>query len=147
MPVGKLKTGRRGLAGKIRQAIGATPSEDVTIMTPQFERPASWPSVACPPADLEAFEALKTFDRNALLEIGLVPWDDTDDGKNTVWLFPAEWYRAIPAGFVVRVISGRDEVFVPGKTDNDTRFGALAYGIVGALNRKSPLPISGAEKP
>ena len=46
-----------------------------------------------------------------------------------IYLIPGEWYNSIPEGFQITTISGRIETFQKGITDNDTRFGCLAYGI------------------
>lgn len=47
-----------------------------------------------------------------------------------VWLFPSEWYNSIPNGFKLISISGENHLFEKGKTDDDRRFGCLAYGIL-----------------
>lgn len=44
-------------------------------------------------------------------------------------LFPGEWYNLIPNGFSVVGLSGEKYSFEKGKSDNDIRFGCLAYGI------------------
>ena len=44
-------------------------------------------------------------------------------------LFPESWYKYIPEGFEVMGIDGVKEYFQPGKTEDDSRFGMLAYGI------------------
>lgn len=123
-------------------------AEKLTIVTPQFERPKGWPAPASPPADRAAFDALSTLDRTALLELGLCPWADaTAEGEDaegggvatrTLWLFPSEWYHAIPNGFPIVNIFFARTTFERGVTDDDIRFGALAFGIIGALNAKTP---------
>lgn len=47
-----------------------------------------------------------------------------------IYLLPAEWYNSIPDGFELVDICGKKEFFKNGKTDNDQRFGCLAYGIL-----------------
>lgn len=47
-----------------------------------------------------------------------------------IWLIPGEWYDYIPDGYLLTDICGRQEPFKRGKTDNDIRFGCLAYGIL-----------------
>lgn len=56
-----------------------------------------------------------------------------------ILLFPSEWYNKIPDGFMVVGLSGGRYPFERGKTDDDMRFGCLAYGILKPLNQ-SPLP-------
>ena len=60
-----------------------------------------------------------------------------------LWLLPAEWYDAIPNGFPVTDIFGCIEQFERGKTDDDRRFGLLAFGVM------LPLPAAphGADTP
>lgn len=57
------------------------------------------------------------------------------DEDEDVLLFPAEWYNIIPNGFIVTGLCGESYPFVKGKSDDDMRFGCLAYGI----RRKSEL--------
>jgi len=45
-------------------------------------------------------------------------------------LLPGEWYNSIPEGFKLYSITGREERFKKGVTDDDQRFGCLAYGIL-----------------
>ena len=58
---------------------------------------------------------------------GCGQWDAQADGK-ALMLFPAEWYEIIPNGTLVESISGEKESFMRGVTDDDRRFGMLAYG-------------------
>jgi len=60
------------------------------------------------------------------------------DATHELWLFPAEWYDAIPNGFPLTCIDGTIEQFVRGKTDDDRRFGMLAYGLMVRLSPSSP---------
>lgn len=46
-----------------------------------------------------------------------------------ILLIPGEWYNTIPNGFMVTGLHGEEYAFEKGKTDDDTRFGCLAYGI------------------
>ena len=65
-----------------------------------------------------------------LKAIGCCAWDEPDAKGNQLWLFHAEWYSHIPAGFAVTDIFGDTEAFEPGVTDDDRRFGVLSYGVV-----------------
>ena len=52
------------------------------------------------------------------------------DEDEWVMLFPGEWYGLIPDGFKCTGLWGQEEDFIKGgETDDDTRFGCLAYGI------------------
>lgn len=77
------------------------------------------------PQTIEEFDRLKTLDEKILKELGMRRWDESG-----LWLFPGEWYNNIPCDFIVTDIFGLSEKFIPGKTDNDTRFGLLAFGII-----------------
>lgn len=131
-------SGKDELADAIRNGIGAAPDEVVEFVTPQFIRPAGEPSPAQPSRDPAWWESLRGMDYNALKEMGMGVWDKKR-GK-ALMLIPGDWYDFIPKGFVVVDISGFDfdersaytkpEPFEPGETDNDIRFGFLAYGFV-----------------
>jgi hypothetical protein len=137
MPKGRLVAAAENpVAAKIRAAIGAGPSEPVEVMTPQFTRPAGEPGPASPPADLAAFVALATLPDTALKELGLRRWGrqhEHADGSETgpmLWLFPGEWYSAIPEGLPIVDINFNAERFRLGQTDDDIRFGCLSFGIL-----------------
>lgn len=126
--------GESALADAIREKIGAAPTDVVKVVTPQFTRPPGEPVPACPSADQAWWQALRTMGYCALREMGMGLWG-VKQGK-ALLLFPDEWYRSIPDGFSVVSIGAFDfgasepEVFVKNETDNDIRFGHLAYGIV-----------------
>lgn len=46
-----------------------------------------------------------------------------------VLLFPGEWFNAIPEGFITTGLYGEEEPWEKAKSDDDIRFGCLAYGI------------------
>ena len=118
--------GQSEIADAIRAAIGAGPDEAVSVYAPPHASRDDGKTVRYFPLNLEEFNALRTMPRKRLVEIGLRPWDE----ETGLLLFPREWYPLIPAGFEVVSISGGREAFEPGKTDDDCRFGVLAYGII-----------------
>lgn len=132
--------GENALADDIREAIGAGSDEDVQFTTSQFIRPVGEPPPAPGPRDRRWWDVLREMDERSLREIGLRAWNNPDDPDDTdadafgrrgvLMLFPGEWYASIPSGFEVVDISGQREHFIPGHTDDDIRFGHLAYGIV-----------------
>ena len=75
-----------------------------------------------------SFDKLKSMSQSELKKLGLGVWDEPEGGVATM-LFPAEWYKEIPAGFEVVDINGEKEKFQPGKSDDDQRMGFLPYGI------------------
>lgn len=113
-------------AEKLRAAIGAEPGERIEVRTPQFERTDG----LTVPKPIMDFAKLPTLFEETLKEIGCQKWDDPDAEGNVLWLYPAEWYDHIPEGHVMRCIDGKDYPFKHGETDNDRRFGALAYGFL-----------------
>ena len=133
------KPGVNPLADEIREAVGAGPDDEVRITTPQFERPAGLPGPAAPPADMFAFVTeVPLMSPEALRKVGFGAWGAPEDGEGNeirgqgiLWLFPGEWYPHLPAGLKITTISFGEETFVPGKTDDDIRFGCLAYGVMG----------------
>lgn len=97
----------------------------IEIITPQFER-VDGKVVVSKPTTIAEFEALKSLSEAHLKELGCGIWNKADGV--THWLFPKEWYDTIPTGLMIDVIDGSHEAFVAGETDDDYRFGCLAYG-------------------
>lgn len=121
----------------VREAIGAGPDEEISITTPQFTRLPAQPAPAGAPSTIEDWEALRGMTKIALQEMGFGNWD------GRLMLFPGEWYSHIPVCFEVEDIFGEVERFIPGRTDNDIRFGCLPYGVPavdGAVVREDSSP-------
>lgn len=129
------------IVDKIIEATGAQPGDTIQIVTPQFERPASESEPPSYPGD-EAFAKLASLSDAGRRAYGLRPWNapgEAEDGDRfgggVLWLLPGEWYNYLPAGLTLVDINGQGEKFVRGETDDDIRFGCLAFGIVvGARN-------------
>jgi len=66
---------------------------------------------------------LRTLSHDQLIARGFGNWD------GRLALIPHRLYAAIPAGFELESVTGRTLTFVPGETDDDQRYGYLAYGI------------------
>jgi hypothetical protein len=111
-------------AEELKEALGVKDGDSVRIMTPQFERTDGLEV----PLPLIDFARLPTLSEKTLKAIGCQKWDDPDKEGNVLWLFPYQWYDYIPSGTPIISISGQQELFERGITDNDMRFGALAYG-------------------
>jgi hypothetical protein len=133
--------------GELLAAIGAKTGDTIEIVTPQFERPPGEPAPGnCPPGFMLNSETLQGIAPQVLRRAGMRPWNDPHNPEDQwdnhwgdhgqLWLFPGEWYSHLPAGLEVTCIMGEVEEFVPGVTDNDIRFGCLAYGVV--LNVEGP---------
>ena len=112
---------------QLTTAIGLKPGETLNIITPQFKR-IDGRVIAYFPNTPEEYAALPKLPPSTLKKIGCGIWND--EGGKRHWLFPAEWYPHIPAGTPVVDINGETEAFNPGVTDNDIRFGCLAYGFL-----------------
>lgn len=113
-------------AEKLRAAIGAEPGEPIEVRTPQFDRTDG----LTVPKPIMDFARLPALFEETLKQIGCQKWDEPDKDGNVLWLYPAEWYDHIPEGHVMRCIDGHDYPFKHGETDDDMRFGALAYGFL-----------------
>lgn len=113
---------------KFRDAIGLRPGEQLEIVTPQFER-TDGKRITYIPKTPEEFAALRMLSRDQRKALGMGPWEKRVDGPE-LWLFPKEWYDSIPAGTEIVDINYEPEKFEPGKTDNDYRFGVLAFGFL-----------------
>lgn len=118
-------------AKKLAEAIGIEPGDTVQLSTPQFTRTDGL-NVPVPQID---FASLPSFSPATLKSIGCQRWDEPDKDGNTLWLYPAEWYQIIPDGTPIVDISGNHETFKRGETDDDMRYGALAYGF---LRKETP---------
>ncbi|WP_020472411.1 hypothetical protein [Zavarzinella formosa] len=114
-------------AEQLREALGVKPGETVQIMTPQFERTDGLQV----PKPLMDFTKLPTLAEETLKAIGCQKWDEPENG-NVLWLYPVEWYEHIPEGTPIVDISGNKELFKRGETDDDRRYGALAFGFLRA---------------
>jgi hypothetical protein len=114
-------------AEDLAAALGIQPGEKIQIATPQFER-TDGQQVPAPMFSPSDWARLPAMDDATLKELGLGVWDRTDAG--THWLFPKEWYGIVPAGLMVTFIGGEVEPFEPGVTDDDYRFGCLAFGFI-----------------
>ena len=103
---------------KLIEAIGVKPGDKLVITTPQFDRVDN-----IVPEQIEVdIDYLKTLTPEELKSMGCGKWDEN------LWLFPYEWYEKIPEGTELESICGDIFLFQPGVTDDDIRYGLLAYG-------------------
>lgn len=110
-------------------AVGLQPGDTLEIMTPQFERidGAQVPVLI----DFSDWENLHKKDEATLCALGFGVWNENEEGKH--WLFPKEWYDIIPDGHPIVYITGEQSEFKRGETDDDYRFGCLAFGFIQKL--------------
>lgn len=111
---------------KLVEAMGLKDGDAVQIATPQFTRTDKITPVN---PSIEVFEALPHLPDESLVALGLLRWDEAEAGRRSLWLFPAEWYCAIPKGMIVETIMSRIEPFDPDTHGDDRRFGVLSYGV------------------
>lgn len=109
----------------LKKALNLKDGEEIHFITPQFER-TDGRKIKYFPRSPEEYAALPLLDPQNLKEIGCGVWNK-ENGK-TLWLFPKEWYAYIPNGTRIVDINGDVEQFVRGETDDDIRYGMLAYG-------------------
>lgn len=111
-----------GLLEVLKECAG--PDGVIQVMTPQFERTDGRKPLALYPWNdqHEFFNALPEMPHEMLIQIGMGVWEPGH------YLYPYEWYDFIPENHLVTFIDGSQEPFVQGKTDNDMRYGMLAYG-------------------
>ena len=78
---------------------------------------------------LQFYVSIQALSDAARRSRGWARWDDSKGGA-TLWLAPASIYDSIPDGSLVVDIFYRPEVFKRGVSDNDTRGGALSFGVL-----------------
>ena len=126
------------LAAKVRAAIGVGDWDPVSAITPQFDRDDGQEPWYIPET-LADFDGLCSAPEEVLRTMCMMPWNNTadpDDAEETarlggqLWLFPWQWYDHIPDGYEVVTVCGQRERFEHGRTDDDRRFGCLAFGFV-----------------
>lgn len=108
---------------KLNLALGLEEGDTIQIILPQFDRVDG--KVVEEPDEFIDVEELKQKTEEELEALGLDKWSD----ETNLWLFPAEWYNKIPNGTVLYDIFDEELIFEKDVTDDDTRFGLLAYGI------------------
>jgi hypothetical protein len=112
----------------LANAIGLQPGEELEIVTPQFDRTDGVQAPLL--VDFNDWKSLHKTDEATLIALGFGVWDETEKGKH--WLFPKEWYDTIPDGYPITYISGEESTFRRGETDDDYRYGCLAFGFIQA---------------
>lgn len=97
--------------------------------------PISIPILNSSDAPDQEGDAMSIKDGNLIIDCGIgnAPTEKLIEDAD-VWLFPAEWYNKIPNGFIVTGLYGEAYPFQKGKSDDDIRFGCLAYGIRRKIN-------------
>lgn len=76
------------------------------------------------PVGYAGFEELTKMTADELFDLGCQPWSGTH------WLYPADWYLAIPEGLPVTDIFKQEQPFSRKTHDPESRLGMLAYGFI-----------------
>ncbi len=115
-------------ADRFAAVLGIGKDDTVNVMTPQFERlDGRVIEYESGPEDAETFDAIKGLSSARLLDLGLVKFDTV--GDVVMWLYPGEWFDAIPDGYEVNAIDQDEPIkWNKAEADSDTRNGMLAYG-------------------
>lgn len=114
-------------AQDLSNALGIEPGEKIEIVTPQFDR-VDGKKIIPPEYTPEDWANLPGRSHEDLIGLGFRVWNKSEDG--THYLFPKEWYDVIPEGLQLKCINGKTEIFKRGITDDDHRYGCIAYGFV-----------------
>jgi len=88
--------------------------------------------------DEKLFEVLPRLEEDVLEGLGLQPWDE----ERQIWLFPVEWYEAIPEGMEIITINEEVKEFDRGEDSKEARFGALPFGVARPEFEPDPEPFS-----
>lgn len=112
-------------AGLAALIASLAPHGEVAITSSRTKRPKNEPPPALPPTTMHEWRNLELETGEQLHARGLRPWD----GEG-LWLFPAEWFDAIPEGLAIHFVDGREGNFLREVTDGDQRFGCLAFGVL-----------------
>lgn len=111
-------------------------TKHIRLIGPQFIRmdPISDKFIPKTQGQFKAF--IENADSKRLLEVGFCLFDEflIEYKYHGLFLFPKEWYNYIPAGFKVIDICMNPELFIPGESDDDVRFGCLPYGVIKEIN-------------
>ena len=80
-------------------------------------------------------EQLRNQSDDSLHAYGFRRWNESE---NPLWLIPQSLYSRIPNGTELETIGGETISFEAGQTDDDHRFGMLAYGFRQQSKRADP---------
>ena len=108
------------------KALGIPENEKLEFRTPQFEREYKL-EISFIPKSKEEFDTIRTLSSEVLKKMGVRVWEKNKNGE-VCYLYPDEWYDYIPNGYRILSISGNEEIFTKGETDDDIRFGCLSFG-------------------
>jgi len=108
---------------QIIEKLGLNPGDQLNITTPQFKRNDG----KQPVLEVGDWEMVRNLPATTLLELGCRPWEKNSSGT-VLMLLPGEWFNFLPEGVQVEGIFGNVKAFSQETSDDDIRFGVLAYG-------------------
>lgn len=80
------------------------------------------------PKEKRDFHLLRKMKQADLQKLGMQMWEIKN--QKALFLFPVQWYDAIPDGFTVYDIFGEREKFNKQTHKKEQRFGCLPYGMM-----------------
>ncbi len=112
-------------ADDLANAMGVAPGDKINICTPQFERCDG--VVGVDPSTV-VWNNVRSYDHDTLVKMGFGVWEK--DEAKVHYLIPHSWYDFVPDGWPLLCIDGEESLFKKGETDDDQRYGMIAYGFV-----------------
>ena len=109
------------------EILGIDDGETIQLLTPQFEREYKL-KIAWIPQTADEFDEVKKLPAEILLKMGVRKWQH--EGNQAHYLYAGEWFDNIPDGYAIVSITGKEKKFKKGVSDDDIRFGCLAYGFI-----------------
>lgn len=129
------------LISVLESDFGFKKGDKIQIASSQIDRKYDLEINFIPHDENELKALIESAPKDILKKMGVDVWESYDGAKKAKestylqpgeyhYLFPGEWYDYIPEGFEVINISGETERFKRGETDDDKRYGCLAYGFI-----------------
>jgi len=122
-------------------ALGIEPGDTIEITGSQHHRDYDLEIDFIPKTEKELKAIIEYSDPENLKKMGIQVWatydQEKEDGEDMYlkpgeihYLLPGEWYKHLPEGYEFVSIFGDKEIFKPGQSDDDIRFGCLSYGFI-----------------
>ena len=122
-------------AKNFTEILGIKKGDTINITRSQHEREYEL-EISWKPETKDDFFALKSLPSEVLKKMGVRVWDKNEETGKTHYLYPGEWFNLIPEGYPVISISNKEEFFYKNKSDDDIRYGCLAYGFTRIESQK-----------
>ena len=122
--------------------LGFKQGDTINIQTPHFHRDSPIEINLIPYTKEELELVIQTASKENLKKMGIGIWDSyeqvmLEEGKSPYlkegeyhYLFPGEWFKHLPDGFIVIGLNGEQYPFDKTTSDDDIRYGCLSYGFI-----------------